>query len=361
MPNHKYFIIIVILLITFSKFRSYSQVFTEQESYSIILLIDVSGSMAGDKIKAAQKGGEEILSMYSKYDTEYSIITYSGSCSSPIRSHIGFSKDTIYLKEFLQTLETSNSTPLSEAYKYAAHYMKTSSRSKTQKLIFILGDGGDDCRSLDKVLEDLSTKDMLYQTVSAGLEADTKTQRDLQKIAIRTGGVYTDANPASKLELDIPKTFLIPMIKVITGYSKPASENIFYGEYPKETLIEYFNNTVFKLDSLNYLIHPDNYWGMKITIKDVPYIFNFSKDGFTYYIPESKSWVDGELRIKDDEIIITAILEDNIESNYRCRVKYLSQKRMELCLINYEGEDYCCKPNLSTEDSAFILYFTRLK
>lgn len=353
--------IVLISLLSFSTNYSYSQVFQEKESYSIILLIDVSGSMWGDKIIAAREGAQKIISMYSKYETEYSVLTYNGSCSNPIKDQVNFTQDTSYIHEFLKELSTSDNTPLGEAYRYAAWHMKLQSKTNTQKLIFIIGDGGDDCKNLDEVLDELYQQDMLYQTISAGLEVNEKAKRDLEKIAIRSGGSYTDANPASLLQVEIPKTFLIPMVKIITGYSRPAPENLFYGKYPKQTLIEYFDDAVFKLDSLSYLIHPENYWGMKITIKDVPYIFNFSKQGFTYYIPSNNSWIDGELKISDNEVFITAILEDNTETEYHCRVKYLSQIRMELCLITYEGEDYCCKPGLGTEDSAFILYFTRLK
>jgi uncharacterized protein YegL len=357
----KFLCLLTASLFTLNSNFSYSQVFQEKESYSIILLIDVSGSMSGEKINAAKEGAQKIISMYSKYDTEYSVLTYSGSCSNPIKDQLNFTQDTSYIQNFLEELSTSNNTPLGEAYRFASWHMKLQSKTNTQKLIFIIGDGGDDCKNLDEVLNELFQQDMLYQTISAGLEVDEKAKRDLQKIAIRSGGSYTDANPASLLQLEVPKTFLIPMVKIITGYSRKAPKDIFYGKYPKQTLVEYFDNAVFKLDSLSYLIHPDNYWGMKITIKDVPYIFNFSPQGFTYYIPEKNTWIDGELKILDNELTITATLEENTETEYHCRVKYLSQNRMELCLITYEEEDYCCKSKLSTDDSAFILYFTRLK
>jgi hypothetical protein len=100
---------------------------------------------------------------------------------------------------------------------------------------------------------------------------------------------------------------------------------------------------------------------MKITIKDVPYIFSFNTNGFTYYVPDESKWLNGTCNISDNEFTISANIEEGEKTEYRCRVKYISSKRMELCLIKYEEESYCCSPKIGPDDSAFILYFTRLK
>lgn len=356
-------VVLALFLITFLlPINIFAQESNTEDSYSIIFLIDVSASMKGNKIISAQKAASQMLEVYSSYNTEYAVMAYSGTCSLPINFRIGFTQDTSTIRSFISKLSTNNSTPLASAYRTAAEYMQSNSKKGTRKIIVILGDGGDDCGTLDNVLLDLQNKDMLFQTVSAGLEADKNAMKDLQNISNLTGGYYTDANPASMIEVEMSKTYLMPLIHDIIGYSRKAPEMLSYGNYSKDNLISSFKNAVFKLDSLSYFIHPDNYWGMKITVRDVPYIFNFSNNEFMYYVPDLREWISGSCEISENQIIIKAALEEeNVDTNYQCRVKYISHTRMELCLQKYDGGTYYCKPKIGSDDSAFILYFTRIR
>jgi hypothetical protein len=355
------FCIILISLLTIFNVKPFAQEINADDSYSIIFLIDVSASMSGEKIESARNAASQMLKIYSKYNTEFSVMAYSGRCDNPITYKLGFTNDTSNIHSFVNKLSTGNSTPLASAYKIAAEYMLTGSKRGTRKIIVVLGDGADDCGNLENVLYELQNKDMLYQTITAGLETDIEATSDLQTIATRTGGYYTNANPSNLLEVEMPKTYLIPMIKIITGYSRKAPALLNYENYENATLSAELSNAVFKLDSLTYFVHPDNYWGMKITIKDVPYIFSFNTNGFTYYVPDESKWLNGTCNISDNEFTISANIEEGEKTEYRCRVKYISSKRMELCLIKYEEESYCCSPKIGPDDSAFILYFTRLK
>ena len=80
-------------------------------SASLLLLIDVSGSMSGGKLKSAKQAALESIATSLKKGVEISILAFSGNCSSPISKRINFTTDKQSLTDFVNSLYAGGGTP----------------------------------------------------------------------------------------------------------------------------------------------------------------------------------------------------------------------------------------------------------
>lgn len=163
-------------------------------SGSLILLIDVSGSMGGTKLNSAKQAAINTVRKAVKNKTEIAILTFEGNCASPIHDSTGFSRNENDLITFVKGLAARGSTPLATALEATNRFMKQnkSASSRTQ-MILLLADGDDNCGNLDAVLSQLKQNNLLYRHETVGLEVSDSAQRQLQNIARQSGGKYHSA------------------------------------------------------------------------------------------------------------------------------------------------------------------------
>lgn len=110
---------------------------------SLLLLMDISGSMAGQKLDKIKSLARNILKQ--SVNTETAILTYAGQCYSPLTDSCGFNASLRLKYQFVDNLVTTGKTTTSEAYKAAVLYLQRNSHSDSrQKFIIVLTDE-DDC------------------------------------------------------------------------------------------------------------------------------------------------------------------------------------------------------------------------
>ena len=167
-------------------------------SSSLLLLIDVSGSMQGSKLSSAKKAAIDTIRKAIKSETEIAVLAFEGDCNQPIRDLIGFSRNERELIAFVNGLTAKGGTPLATALDVTNRFMQQnkSAGSKTQ-MILLLADGHDDCGSLESVLSNLKKNNLLYRHETVGLEVDDAAKRQLENIAIQSGGKYHSATNAN--------------------------------------------------------------------------------------------------------------------------------------------------------------------
>lgn len=176
---------------------------------SVILLIDISGSMAGYKLNSLIEAAYKTCQNAIINNAEISIITFSGSCYFPINSIMPFTKDINDVAAFLSNFQANGGTPLYEAYNDASGYMaKYSSKNSTNKVILLMTDGdANGCTSLIKTLNDLKNKKTLYQTqcIAYDVSSYSNAYADLQKIATTSKGNFYYAESSNDLGLTFEK------------------------------------------------------------------------------------------------------------------------------------------------------------
>ncbi len=112
---------------------------------SILLLIDISGSMSGQKIEKVKSLADKILSKTIITNSEVALLTFSGVCTNPIVDSCGFETSLLIKEQFIENLTFEGKTTTSEAYKAAVLYLKRYARKESgDKLIFVITDE-DEC------------------------------------------------------------------------------------------------------------------------------------------------------------------------------------------------------------------------
>lgn len=178
--------------------RLYSCIQDRGASSSLLLLIDVSGSMKGSKLSSAKKAAIDTIRRAIKSKTEIAVLAFEGDCKQPIHGSIGFSRNERELVAFVNGLTAEGATPLATALEATNRFMRQqqSAESKTQ-MILLLADGDDDCGGLDVVLSKLKMNNLLYRHETVGLEVDDAARRQLKNIATKSGGKYHSATSAN--------------------------------------------------------------------------------------------------------------------------------------------------------------------
>ena len=176
---------------------------------SLLLLIDVSGSMDGSKLNSAKTAATDTIRNAIKSKTEIAVLAFTGDCGRPIQDSIGFSRNERELTDFVNGLKAGGGTPLATALEAANEFMRqyNSAASETQ-MIFLLADGDDSCGGLDSILSKLKKNNLLYRHETVGLEVGASTRRQLENIASRSGGNYHSAT-GENLAKVFSNTFLL--------------------------------------------------------------------------------------------------------------------------------------------------------
>lgn len=160
---------------------------------SLLLLIDVSGSMSGVKLKSAKQAALETITSSLKKGVEIAILAFSGNCGSPISKRINFTTNEQSLSTFVNSLSAGGGTPLGNALKIANNYLYQSKSSASQtQMIILLADGDDNCGNINSVMASLRNKGIIFRHQTIGLEvnSNSKAAKQLQSIATSSGGVY---------------------------------------------------------------------------------------------------------------------------------------------------------------------------
>lgn len=169
---------------------------------SLIMLIDVSGSMQGEKIDAAKKAAIQGVKGAVRNKTEIAILAFTGDCSSPIKAQTGFTNNEKQLTDFINSLQADGGTPLAEALNAANNFMdKNKNKASQNQMILLLADGDDGCGNLSQVLQTLKNKGILFrhETIGLGIEPYSPAADQLKQIAQQSGGRYYYAQQHSQL------------------------------------------------------------------------------------------------------------------------------------------------------------------
>jgi outer membrane protein OmpA-like peptidoglycan-associated protein/Mg-chelatase subunit ChlD len=170
---------------------------------SIIFLLDVSGSMQGNKIEALKETAKSVCQTAINNNSEISIISFSGNCANPITNLLPFTKDVSTMTDFVESLYANSSTPMCEAYYYASDYMKNYSNAKNKnKVITLMTDGdANGCLSLEGVFKEIKKKGITYktQTIAFDVSEFSRAYSELQKIANFSKGKFYHAKGTDDL------------------------------------------------------------------------------------------------------------------------------------------------------------------
>ncbi|SHO59709.1 Mg-chelatase subunit ChlD [Pseudoxanthobacter soli DSM 19599] len=168
---------------------------------SMLLLIDASGSMQGNRLVEAKRAARDAIKRAASVSgTEFSVASFSGECANPRISVLPFTRDVRAADRFIQSIAASGGTPLGPAVSHVNRFMDAS-RSKDSKtqIIILLADGADSCNDVGEQVARLKREGILFRHETIGLETDATTSEQLRQVAAASGGSYHHADSAEKL------------------------------------------------------------------------------------------------------------------------------------------------------------------
>ena len=189
-------------------------------SGSLVLLMDVSGSMEGVKLESAEQAAIGTIRKAIKNNTELAILTFEGDCTDPINDSIGFTQDENSLVAFVEGLTALGGTPLATSLEVTNRFMEQHKSPGSQvQMILLLADGDDDCGGLDTVLQTLKQDNLLYRHETVGLEVSDEARRQLQNIAAQSGGNYHHATSDNLSKVFADAVELMRMLDMLGNFN----------------------------------------------------------------------------------------------------------------------------------------------
>ena len=185
-------------------------------SGSLILLIDVSGSMDGTKLRSAKSAAIETIRKAIGSKTEVAVMAFEGDCQQPIHASTGFTRNESELIAFVNGLSAEGGTPLATALEATNRFMQQhKSATSRAQMILLLADGDDDCGNLNTVLQDLKQNNLLYRHETVGLEVSGAARQQLRHIATQSGGNYHNASSKNLSKVFSDAVDLMKMLDMI--------------------------------------------------------------------------------------------------------------------------------------------------
>jgi len=195
---------------------------------SVMLLIDTSGSMEGNKIASAKNAAINSAKRALDKKIEVAVFTFSGDCSNPIRSEMGFSNNFEKISAFINSLTAGGGTPLAPAIEQASSFLADNrSPSSQHQMTLLLADGNNDCGNIADTLDLLKQRGQIFRHETIGLEIEPYSQasKELQDIASKTGGQYRAANDVQQLASVFNDAIdTITMLEMLGGFGEKRSE-----------------------------------------------------------------------------------------------------------------------------------------
>lgn len=183
------------------------------QSFDVVLVLDVSGSMAGSRLASLKTAAERALDALAA-DVPVGLITFSDGAEQLTD---GFTLDRTLLKELIRGLEAGGGTDYEAALSSALDMVQRFSGAQKHIEVFI-SDGVPNTPPSDAlILEQAAANIRIY---SIGFQLDDATE--LQRLASLTGGRFFNAPTATELQSALREIFETGVFSVLYLFDDDA-------------------------------------------------------------------------------------------------------------------------------------------
>ena len=175
---------------------------------SLLLLLDVSGSMAGEKIISLKEAAKDVCRNAINNNSKVSIMAFDGDCTFPIDTVLSFTDNINDIDNYINSLTADGGTPMYEAYVIASEYINDFAESNSNKMILLMSDGdANGCRNLDESLEVINRNrnKVQTQTIAFMVDSNSLAYSDLKTIAEYSNGELHYVQNTSSLKSSFSK------------------------------------------------------------------------------------------------------------------------------------------------------------
>jgi outer membrane protein OmpA-like peptidoglycan-associated protein/Mg-chelatase subunit ChlD len=251
---------------------------------SVLFLLDVSGSMAGNKFLELKKVSKTTCEDVINNNAEVAIAAFDGTCFNPLTYYLPFTKDFSAVRDFIDNLNVSGGTPMYEAYYQASQILADESDKKIKNKIMVLMTDGDanSCNDLEKVLNELRRNNRLFktQTIAYQVSEFSRAYTDLTMISTKSKGEFFHAATTEDLGSAFEKASA-NIYEIVAG---PDNKDLYSLNLPQHLRPDYVATVSGKLvDSKNKAISTRIIWEDLEAKKTIGVARTDPKDG-AYFI-----------------------------------------------------------------------------
>lgn len=162
----------------------------------IVLIIDNSGSMAGNRLDLAKNSSIASLDYIGNADSRISLIKYN-NCSTVLVSNFTSDRDT--LKDKIRNLSAGGATPIAKSLEMAYSYLKNETTGN-RAYVLLFSDGSETCSGdpCAVVKDQKMNGSVPIYTIGYMVGSDAESQ--LSCIANESGGEYFNASTADSIK-----------------------------------------------------------------------------------------------------------------------------------------------------------------
>jgi Mg-chelatase subunit ChlD/sugar lactone lactonase YvrE len=183
------------------------------KSFDVMLVLDVSGSMAGSRLASLKTAAERALDALAS-DVPVALITFSDAAQQLTQ---GFTLDRDLIKELIRGLEANGGTDYEAALASALDMVQRFSSAQRHIEVFI-SDGVPNTPPSDAmILEQAAANIRIF---SIGFQLDDATE--LQRLASLTGGKFFNAPTATELQTALREIFESGVFSVLYLFDDDA-------------------------------------------------------------------------------------------------------------------------------------------
>jgi uncharacterized protein YegL len=342
--------------------------------HSVLLLIDVSGSMNGIKMDSVKSAAKQIVKMLLPCNTEFSVMGFSGKKENPIPFRFDFSSNQSDLLSFIDKLKPEGGTPLGAALKTASLYFTAHKVGVPSKQsIILLSDGRSDDNVL-AVLKELKERNALVPCECIGyeIENDKIAGEQLKQIAHETGGEYYVATDVSNIIKAFLKTSIKAIIHDIPVVVRKGSVKLNF-KLNTGNIYKTLTSLNWILDSVQINVSPGLYdmaqfvtnenmqdtLPKSIVFDDYKKLSLFINKGTDTDV--NKKWIEGNYVFNKDALSITVK-----QYYFKLIIRFIDNNSLVLCVNKFKNlsenpgennEDICDCSNKITENNPYILIY----
>jgi len=190
---------------TDGEYAFYSANKKKLELSSLILVLDISGSMDGSRLDALKIAALEACKIAIGNFSEVAIITFPGHNNSSAADRTDFTEDYKKLEHFILNLQADGGTPMYEAVLEANKYMITNkNRASKNQMVILMSDGdANGNMSFDMFLKTISQQGISqipHQCIALEVNEYSQAYSNLAQIANLSGGNFYHSKTAAGLK-----------------------------------------------------------------------------------------------------------------------------------------------------------------
>ncbi len=179
---------------------------SKRSDRAVLIVIDTSGSMGGNKLQEAKAGAIEGIKTAVGKGISFKVVAFGGACDSGVRIVSDWSERPGPAIRAIDSLSAGGGTPLGPALKLGSQMLRRAVPTHKGAVI-LLSDGADTCGGVSPVLNWMSSQGIRFHHETIGVGVTGRAAADLKRIARLTGGNYTYAADASQIRLAFKESF----------------------------------------------------------------------------------------------------------------------------------------------------------